>query len=279
MIFGIITAEQLAGFFKKSPVNYSDNLLEIVESINDIFDAIELKKTLGLAPSIELHSEFQRLFDQLKKELILYSIESNIQLRLSTADQILHHSGSFIRGRLLVDIKPCLTHDEWLKLFFNYWSMIEIADEIIDQLKAIFRHEDMSKIMKKYASKEDYKYYLNLPDTLCVHRGCSTNSIDGLSWTTDLNKAKFFAKRRFELFSKKSLMLIRILSDIRCPDQQQKYLNLPFEETYIAHAKVKKKDCLYFNDRGEKELFCVSSDIIDSTMFESLVDINAYEID
>lgn len=279
MIFGIITAEKLAGFFKKSPVNYSDNLLEIVECINDIFDALDLSKTLGRPPSVEIHTEFQKLFDQFKKELIVCSKETNVQLKLSTAEQILHHSGSFTRGRLLVDIKPCLTRDEWIKLFFNYWSMIEIADELIDDLKAIFKNEDMSAIMKKYASKEDYKAYLDLPDILTVHRGCSTNSIDGLSWTTDFEKAKFFAKRRFDLFSKNSMMLIRILSDIRCPDEQQKYLTLPFEETYIAHANVNKKDCLFFNDRGESEIFCFKTDIFDSTMFEDLGDIEAYEID
>lgn len=279
MIFGIITDDQLAGFFKKKPVNYSDKLIDIVEYINDIFDAIDLNKMLGRPPSIEIHTEFQKLFDQLKKELIVYSKESNIQLKLSIAEQILHHSGSFTRGRLLVDIKPCLTHDEWIKLFFNYWSMIEIADELIDELKVIFRNEDMSKIMKKYASKADYKAYLALPDTLIVHRGCSTNSIEGLSWTTDFNKAKFFAKRRYDLFSKNSMMLIRIISDIRCPDEQQKYQNLPFEETYIAHANVNKKDCLYFNDRGENEIFCFKTDIFDTAMFEDLVDIEVYEID
>lgn len=278
MIFGIITDEQLAGFFKEKPVNYTDKLLEIVDSINDIFDALDLNKMLGRPPSTELHIEFQRLFDHLKKELIACSIEYKAQLKLSVAGQILHHSGSFTRGRLLVDIKPCLTHDEWIKLFFNYWSMIEIADEMINELKAIFKNEDMPKIMKKYASKEDYKTYLSLPDTLTVHRGCSTNSVDGLSWTTDFEKAKFFAKRRFDLFSKSSLMLIRIISDIRCPEEQQKYLNMPFEETYIAHATVNKKDCLFFNDRGESEIFCFRTDIFDSVMFEDLDDIEAYEI-
>lgn len=279
MIFNTITDEQLAGFFKEKPEYYTDNLCTLVDDINEIFDALAFMKSLGNPPSTELHMEFQKLFDQFKKELIICSVQTGKQLTLEVAEQIVNHSGSFIRGRLLVDIKNCLTKDEWFKLFFNYWSMIEIADEIIKDLKLIFENEDMYQIMKKYASKQDFKAYLNLPEKLTVYRGCSTNSVDGLSWTFDIKKAKFFAKRRFDLFSKNSFMIIRIISDIRCPEEQQKYLNMPFEETYIAHATVDKKDCLFFDGRGESELFTCKADIYDSILFESLDDIDAYEVD
>lgn len=77
---------------------------------------------------------------------------------------------------------------------------------------------------------EDYEKFINLPEEIEVYRGVAVNrNPNGLSWTDNYEKAKWFANR----FNKEDKV------------------------GYVQKAIVKKKDVLaYFNTRNEQELVC-----------------------
>lgn len=92
-----------------------------------------------------------------------------------------------------------------------------------------FRQCDKTALMQP----EDYAVYNNLPDELRVYRGVAVNrEPNGLSWTSDINNANWFA-HRFDRENKKG---------------------------YIQTAIANKSDILaYFNTRDEDELVVDSS--------------------
>lgn len=94
----------------------------------------------------------------------------------------------------------------------------------IDMLISWFQQADKKTLMVT----EDYKVYTSLPDELNIYRGVALGrEPHGLSWTADLEKAKWFA-HRFDRGDKQG---------------------------YIETAIVKKEDVLaYSNTRDEDEL-------------------------
>lgn len=86
--------------------------------------------------------------------------------------------------------------------------------------------------------KEDYENYKKLPDKFIVYRGVAVGrNPHGLSWTLNLETAKWFANR----------------------------FNNDKKTGYIEKAVVRKSDMFaYFNTRGEDEIVCnvSSKDII-----------------
>lgn len=94
----------------------------------------------------------------------------------------------------------------------------------LDMLISWFQQADKKTLMVA----EDYKVYTALPDELNIYRGVALGrEPNGLSWTANLEKAKWFA-HRFDRDDKTG---------------------------YIETAIAKKEDVLaYFNTRGEDEL-------------------------
>lgn len=94
----------------------------------------------------------------------------------------------------------------------------------IDMLISWFQQADKKTLMVT----EDYKVYTSLPDELNIYRGVALGrEPNGLSWTANLEKAKWFA-HRFDRGDKQG---------------------------YVETAIVKKEDVLaYFNTRDEDEL-------------------------
>lgn len=94
----------------------------------------------------------------------------------------------------------------------------------IDMLISWFQQADKKTLMVA----EDYKVYTSLPDELNIYRGVALGrEPNGLSWTADLEKAKWFAHR----------------------------YDRGNNQGYVEAAIVKKEDVLaYFNTRGEDEL-------------------------
>lgn len=98
----------------------------------------------------------------------------------------------------------------------------------IDMLISWFQQADKKTLMVAEMVAEDYKVYTSLPDELNIYRGVALGrEPNGLSWTADLEKAKWFA-HRFDRGDKQG---------------------------YVETAIVKKEDVLaYFNTRDEDEL-------------------------
>lgn len=94
----------------------------------------------------------------------------------------------------------------------------------IRTLVSWFRNVDKRVLMQS----DDYKYYQSLPDVVTLYRGVSPGRKKyGLSWTDDVETAKWF-KQRFEEDGNKGELLT---------------------------VTVPKEYCLcYFNTRGEKEI-------------------------
>ena len=93
--------------------------------------------------------------------------------------------------------------------------------------------EFFKKANKKYLMEpEDYEHYVNLPDEFTVYRGVAKGRVkDGLSWTENLEKARWFANRWQS-------------------------------NGYIQKATVNKKDVLaYFNTRDEDEIVVSPKDL------------------
>ena len=97
----------------------------------------------------------------------------------------------------------------------------------MDANVSVSRAIQMFKSCKKeyLMNKDDFAYYKSLPGKIDIYRGVAEGRVKlGLTWTDDIEKAKWFQKR----FG---------------------------NNNHLLHLKVNKKDVIaYFNTRGEKEI-------------------------
>lgn len=126
-------------------------------------------------------------------------------------------------------IEDFLPIDELTNLFIDAWSRVEYpsgSDVSRDDLLRIFKKVDF----KNKLSDVDKIFFENLPNIITVYRGIQSEEFsDGLSWTTDLKTAQFFANR----FKRKKLKGIVLVGEIQ------------------------KSDILaYINNRSEHEIIC-----------------------
>lgn len=124
--------------------------------------------------------------------------------------------------------EPYLSEKDLAELFADAWVSSENPNQDancpISYLVKMFK-----KCNKQYLMQEkDYKVYQSLPDTFTIYRGVAVNrNPKGLSWTQNLETAKWFA-HRFDTNEKKG---------------------------YIQTAIAKKENVLaYFNTRNEDEI-------------------------
>lgn len=57
------------------------------------------------------------------------------------------------------------------------------------------RFQKREAVENWFMDKEERALFKKLPETVTVYRGCSVNKVSGISWTTDKEKAKWFAMR------------------------------------------------------------------------------------
>lgn len=278
MIFKKITKPTFKNYFAARPSKLPNYLLERIDKLNSFFDTLDEYREEGRSFPIELNLEFHGEVEKFKKDVIAFSKEAQIHLKPKVADKFVVHTSSFLRSGLLIDLKECLEYEQWLNLFFQHWPSIEIGDELIEDLRETFSDANYPELMQKYGTSISRKVYEKLPDEITVFRGCSTNSLNGLSWTADTQMAKFFAQRRLELFTKNSMMKLRIMSDIRDEKEMEKFINLPFEDTFILKGVVKKSDCFLFSDRKENEFFSTKVKLVDSYLIKNRTDLIALNI-
>lgn len=92
--------------------------------------------------------------------------------------------------------KHLLCSDDYSAFLGTMWTIVEYPniDENITAIEFVklFRKADKSVLM----DEDEFQQYLALPDEITVYRGIrARGSLKALSWTTDINKAKWFACR------------------------------------------------------------------------------------
>lgn len=131
----------------------------------------------------------------------------------------------------LTFIKYCesyLSEKDLAELFADAWVSSENPNQDVNcslsYLIKVFRKCNKHYLMQE----EDYKIYQSLPDTFMIYRGVAVNrNPKGLSWTQNLETAKWFAHR----------------------------FDTEKDKGYIQTAIAKKEDVLaYFNTRNEDEI-------------------------
>jgi hypothetical protein len=124
--------------------------------------------------------------------------------------------------------EPYLSPKDLAELFADAWVSTENPNQDancpIHYLVKMFKKCDKKYLM----SEEDYQVYEQLPETFTIYRGVAVGrNPKGLSWTKNLETAKWFA-HRFDREDKKG---------------------------YIQMGIAKKEDVLaYFNTRNEDEI-------------------------
>lgn len=131
----------------------------------------------------------------------------------------------------------------WVDQFFSHMSRDDLSETFIyswtdaenpNMDPNVTRAESVRLFQlcntEKLMSKKEYESFISLPDELTVYRGLggiNIKNIKALSWTLDINKAKWFAKR-FE-----------------CLDPN----------IAVYKAKISRKHVFaYINDRNEEEI-------------------------
>ena len=124
--------------------------------------------------------------------------------------------------------EPYLSEKDLAELFADAWVSSENPNQdakcSISYLVKMFQ-----KCNKKYLmQEEDYRVYESLPDVFNIYRGVAVGrNPQGLSWTQNLEKAKWFANR----------------------------FNTETKKGYVQVGIAKKEHVLaYFNTRGEDEI-------------------------
>lgn len=100
----------------------------------------------------------------------------------------------------------------------NIWQNLEIIEELVSLLS-------QSDLKSELMDQNDFRRFQRLPSNLIVYRGCTLYNKEGLSWSLDIEKAKWFALR----FNNKQPLLLT--------------------------GQVDKSDVLFYtNQRGESEI-------------------------
>ena len=156
---------------------------------------------------------------------------------LATLEKSLLMCDSYSRLDTLLDIYDCYGEDIFIKMFCNWWTSCDTTPLNIEHVTGILGDMDaLGTLQRKYAMPENLADYLALPEELTVYRGCYAFNDDGICYTTDKQIAVNFVKHhRYKAEGHQPILLT---------------------------GKVKKEDCLYFNDREEKEILSLAVEII-----------------
>ncbi len=90
-------------------------------------------------------------------------------------------------------VKSALSKSDFSNILSFGWKETECAfvHNDINELVSLFQEADKNILM----DAEDRAFYDTLPSEFTVYRGFSQGALMELSWTTDYNQAKWFAKR------------------------------------------------------------------------------------
>ena len=90
----------------------------------------------------------------------------------------------------------CLSADEYSEALARIWTTVEHPNLDINVKPKEFIKYFRSARKEKLMNEGEYQAYKELPDKITVYRGINDyGSKDGLSWSTDIKKAAWFAVR------------------------------------------------------------------------------------
>lgn len=135
--------------------------------------------------------------------------------------------------------EPYLSLEDFSSLLAKAWVISENPNQDINvsisKIIKMFKKADKKYLM----DEQEFEIYNNLPETFIAYRGVSKRrNPKGLSWTINLEKAKWFSNR--------------------------------FGKGYVQQATINKNDVLaYFNSRGEDEIVVNIKNLKDITIIET----------
>ena len=213
--------------------------LHIVREIAKLFLHLPIQTDENLHPMLCVHHPFlsssmvcvnHEICDVIEHPEKLQEYNKYMEEQIDNGD--LYKVYALIRAPYrLTFIKYCYPHlseKDLAELFADAWVSTENPNQDVNcpisYLVKIFKKCDKKYLM----TDEDYQIYEQLPETFTIYRGVAVGrNPKGLSWTQNLQTAKWFAHR----FDRKD------------------------KSGYIQIATAKKEDILaYFNTRGEDEI-------------------------
>ena len=142
-----------------------------------------------------------------KLELVDLSIEENRNKWHKQFEQIINDSSLIqlfmmmnkpYRLTFLKYIMPYISKEDCGTILNTYWSSIEdiSGDKNVStrDIVKIFKYADKKTLL----TNDDYDFYKSLPNNITLYRGVTNHNKDrkhAMSYTTDINVAKWFAKR------------------------------------------------------------------------------------
>lgn len=139
----------------------------------------------------------------------------------------------------ILDIAHEIPDDQWFPLLGRIWTDSENIHQMIDEWNAIL--EGNYESARYMGGPDDVAVLEALPDRVTIHRGFTHNGGEkGLSWTLDIEIARFFAKR----FGASSRIATGVIP--------------------------KDKILAYLSDRGEAEIIAFHRDVENITIAGAL---------
>jgi hypothetical protein len=89
----------------------------------------------------------------------------------------------------LLEIKAQVPAPEWAQVVRNAWILSDQLWEIWPKWRTIFADR---AALPGFMTRDEAAYLAGCNDPITVYRGCHEATIDGLSWTTDLDAAVYF---------------------------------------------------------------------------------------
>jgi len=116
------------------------------------------------------------------------------------------------------------------KIFLEVWSVCDCTWKVREPLLHQLKSASAQICATSYFNDADRTFFESLPTDITVFRGCSTERINGLSWTTDAAVARGFA------YGHRGILV---------------------PEPVLVTAKVEKKNIFaVITDRAENEVLC-----------------------
>lgn len=184
----------------------------------------------------EKPEKFEKAKSQIEKRIMQGNLETIFAIMLNK-----YHLA------FLKYAKPYISKEDFERHLAYAWVASENPNQDINvsipELIKWFKSSERSNLMEK----DELEYYNKLPDTVNVYRGIAVGRAeqDGLSWTCNIETAKWFANR----------------------------FNTDNRKGYVIEGKISKENIFaYFNNRGEDEILC------NSKMITSIRRINLNDI-
>jgi hypothetical protein len=182
----------------------------MAKTTEEFFAQLIAEAGVELHPDLQPYLEEGALGPQLRHPLV-YAVplwtkaHANYiyeQKKADLIDAVLHREFSkiiFLHERpyrldAFIKIAKDLPDDKYWSLLASIWTDTENGWQNLDEWRALFGSD---RPARGHLMDENEHFTLgNLPETVEIYRGCQEGiNEDGLSWTLDPEKAKFFAER------------------------------------------------------------------------------------